>query len=145
MAGKEAFCLLLWIHQGGQVDARGRRVASQEVAASGYCDEPTDCYRCPLMQLEISRHPPGHANWVCPACLTEVSKKAKSQEKSIFMTQHYSEGQCQYVGCTRPPRLEYRDADPFSDGDKPWTEEDLIERPRGYSRLLQLVIGDINT
>lgn len=143
MAEKEAFCLLLWVHQGGRVNAKGRAVKSGS-GPSGYCDDPTDCCRCPLLQREISLHPTGHANWVCPACLTEISRKAKSQAKRIHMTGHYSEGQCQYVGCERPPRLEYGDTNVEAD-DIGWTEGDLVERPRGYSRFLQLIIGDINT
>lgn len=92
-------------------------------------------------------HPPGQANWVCPGCLSEVSKKAKATGKKIYMTQHYAEGQCQYVGCTRPPRLEFREAHPGipEDAETPWTDVDVVEKPRGYSRMLQLVIGDINT
>jgi hypothetical protein len=95
------------------------------------------------MQKEMSGHPPGHANWVCPACLPIVSKKAKSQGKSIHMTAHYTEGRCQFIGCERPGRVEY--ADGAIDNEAGWTEEDKIEYPKGYSRFLQLVIGDINS
>lgn len=129
MAEKEAFCLLLWVSRGGR---------------RGSCDEPTDCYRCPLLQREISLHPAGYTNWVCPSCLQEISRKAKNQGKHIQMTGHYSEGQCQYKGCTRPSRLEYRDIGIEGDDETGWKENDLVEVPRGYSRFLQLVIGDIN-
>jgi hypothetical protein len=96
---------------------------------------------------EINMHDRKMTNWVCPACLPEISKQAKHKNVSIHMTGHYAEGQCQYVGCLRPARLEYRDINPMipDDDTTPWTEADLIERPRGYSMLLQLVIGDINT
>lgn len=146
MAEKEAFCLLLWRYQGGRVDDRNRKVIASGIGPSGSCDEPTDCYRCPLLQQEIALHPPGQTNWVCPACLTEISRKAKNLGKRIHMTGHYSEGQCQYVGCVRPSRLEFRDAGiETEDESTGWTAADLIERPRGYSRFLQLIIGDINT
>ncbi len=135
MSEKEAFCILLWRYQGGLVDPSGRKPIFSNSGSSGFCDEPTECYRCSLLQREISFHPPGHANWVCPACLTEVSKKAKSTGKNIRITGHYSEGQCQYIGCTRPPRRELRED----------SETDLIDLPKGHSRFLQLIIGDINT
>lgn len=62
------------------------------------------------------------------------------------MTGHYGEGVCQFNGCLRPPRREFRDINPMIPDDDvtPWTEDDIIERPAGYSMLLQLVIGDIN-
>lgn len=130
MAEKEAFCFLLRRYQGGR---------------GGYCDEPTDCFKCPLLQQEIALHPPGQTTWVCPACLTEVSRKAKADGRRLHITGHYSEGQCQYVGCTRPARLEFRDIDiEVNDEATSWTAEDLVERPKGYSRFLQLIIGDIN-
>jgi hypothetical protein len=95
------------------------------------------------MHKEISSHPPGHTNWVCPSCLAEVSKKAKSQGKDIQMTGHYTEGRCQFIGCTRPERVEYGDS--TVDDEVGWAEGDKVERPKGHSRFLQLVIGDINS
>lgn len=132
MAEKEANCILLWIHQGGSVN-KGRPVFDRNTRVSGTCDLPVDCYRCPLMQREIALHPPGHANWVCPMCLGDAAKVTKAKGAELVMTGHYSEGQCEFVGCTRPGRVELGD-----DGN-------TYEFPRGYSRLLQLVIGDINT
>jgi hypothetical protein len=91
-------------------------------------------------------HPAGYTHWVCPSCLSEISRKAKNQGRQIHITGHYSEGQCQYIGCTRPPRLEYRDIGiEAGDDEAGWTENDLVELPKGYSRFLQLVIGDINS
>lgn len=157
MGDKEAFCLLLWGYQGGRVNAKGLPVSTPGVRASGYCDNPDDCYRCPLMQQEIVRHPPGHANWVCPACLKDVVAVAKAKDVPVRLTGHYTEGQCQYRGCTRPPRHEFDvPSDHFLVGTEDevedqmvhqsgWTDADLVERPRGYSRFLQLVIGDINS
>lgn len=124
---KEAFCLLLFISNGGRVDDKGRPVFARGVAARGLCAEPVDCYQCSLMQQEIARHPPGHAFWVCPACLTQVVKKAKKDGVPHHVTGHYTEGHCQYVGCERPPRQEGNE-----------------ELARGYSRFLQLFIGDVN-
>lgn len=125
----------------------------------GSCDKSIDCYYCPEMHQEIYKHPWGYANWVCPSCLREVVKKAKDSGKKvhpdvlydkcdyaecIHLTGHYAEGRCQYVGCSRPPRIEYGDG--LIPGDETsWTSADLVERPSGYSRLLQLVIGDINS
>lgn len=135
MSEKEAFCILLWRYQGGLVDVSRKKPVFSKNGPSGFCDEPTDCHRCPLLQQEISFHPPGHTNWICPACLTEISRRSKSTGKSIRITGHYSEGQCQYVNCARPARMEIQEE----------SETNLIELPKGYSRFLQLVIGDINT
>lgn len=143
MAEKEAFCILLWKARGGRVDKNGKIITSK-YSPSGLCDEPTDCYRCPLLQQEISLHPVGQANWVCPSCLSEICRKAKVSGKAVHLTGHYTEGQCQYVGCIRPPRIEFRDVGAETEDEIGWTEEDIVELPRGYSRLLQLVIGDIN-
>ncbi len=156
MGDKEAFCLLLWGYQGGRVNAKSLPVSTPGVHASGYCDNPDDCYRCPIMQQEVARHPPGHANWVCPACLKDAVEKAKAKGVPIHLTGHYTEGQCQFVGCTRPPRFEFDVGQFLPNGTEDevenllsqqtgWAQEDLVERPRGYSRFLQLVIGDINT
>lgn len=145
MAEQDVFCLLLWVSQGGSA-ANGQPIFSANRTASGYCGNP-ECYRCPLMQNEIAQHPAGHANWVCPACLRDVVQLGKDRGIQVHLTGHYTEGQCQFVGCTRPPRFEYRDAEPFVEGDadSSWIEMDIVERPRGYSRFLQLVIGNINT
>lgn len=123
MAEKEAFCQLLLQYRQGQY--------SMGMTVSGYCDEPTDCHRCFLLKHEISLHPPGFTNWVCPACLTEVVKKMKQKNMYVKLTGHYSEGQCQYIGCRRIAREE-----PGESG--------VIQLPKGYSRFLQLIIGDIN-
>ncbi len=131
MAEKMAFCLLLWSARGGLV-ARGQPVFSAN-AVSGDCDNP-ECYRCTLMQQEMAQHPQGHVNWVCPACLRDAIRVAKDKGVQAYLTGHYTEGQCQFVGCTRPARTEF-DSE----------TESYIEKPRGYSRYLQLVIGDINT
>jgi hypothetical protein len=143
MAEKEAFCLLLWRSRGGRVDNRGKAIVSKH-SPSGSCDEPTDCYKCPLLQQEVSMHPAGQTNWVCPACLPEICRTAKTQGRSIHLTGHYTEGRCQYVRCTRPPRSEFRDVG-VEDVEARWKEGDIVELPSGYSRFLQLVIGDINT
>lgn len=99
---------------------------------SGACDEPEDCYRCPLMQQEIAQHLPGHTNWVCPSCLKDVVQVAKSRGVEIRLTGHYTEGQCQFIGCVRPPRTELGDSG------------ELQQFPKYYSRFLQLIIGAIN-
>lgn len=133
MAEKDAFCLLLWVAQGGPV-IDGQPSFSANRTASGRCDDPCDCYRCPLMQQELAQHPAGMTHWVCPACLSDVLRRAKEKGVSVNLAGHYTEGQCQYVGCTRPPRTEFDEQ-----------LEVIVERPRGFSRFLQLVIGDINT
>ncbi len=132
MGRKEAFCLLLWQHQGGEVNASNIPIRTPEARTSGMCDEPYDCYRCPLMQQEIAQHLPGHTNWVCPGCLKDVVQVAKHKNIEMYLTGHYSEGQCQFIGCTRPARIELGD-----DGE-------ARQFPCNYSRFLQLVIGDIN-
>ena len=135
MAEKEAFCDLLWIYNGRLIQG-GKRI-------NGYCDKPYDCYLCPVMHHKVAQHPPGYANWVCPSCLREVAKRAKTEGKPIEITGHYTEGRCQYIGCSRPPRIEHGDV--LGPDETSWTDADLVERPSGYSRLLQLVIGDINS
>lgn len=128
MAEKEAPCPLLLAHTGVLL-----------------CDAPTKCYKCPYLQYEISQHPPGFVNWVCPACVTEVSRKAKEQGTLIQMPGLYVAGLCDYIGCTRPSRIELRDQDSFlPDSDEIPPEEDFIERLPGYSSLLQLIIGNIH-
>jgi hypothetical protein len=121
--GKEAFCILLWAENGGRVDSRGKPVYNASGPVRGNCVTPYDCYGCPLMQKEVARHPPGYAFWVCPACVAELVKDAKTRGASFHLPGHYTEGQCQYQDCTRPARTE---------GD-----EQLPER---YSRFLQLII-----
>lgn len=132
MGRKEAFCLLLWKYQGGKISPKNIPVRVPEIHASGACDEPNDCYRCPLMQIEIARHLPGYANWVCPDCLNSVVQIAKIRNVAIHFTGHYTEGQCQFIGCTRPERVELGD------------EGEMQQFPSNYSRFLQLVIGEIN-
>lgn len=135
MAEKETNCLLLWVHQGGKVDKKRRPVRIPGVRASGSCDAPYDCYRCKLMQQEIAQHPPGYAIWVCPACLDDAVRVALENQKTYDLPGYYSEGQCEFVDCVRPPRLEYDEA-----------MENIVEKPRGYSRLLQLfVVKDVPT
>jgi len=111
------------------------------------CSKPWDCFDCPLMQQELSNHAPNELMWVCPSCITEVIKIAKSKGIPFHVPGHYTEGQCQYEGCTRPQRTEYGDDDPkfLVDPLLPWANEDLVERPAGYSKLLQLFIGDIRS
>lgn len=134
MSEKESNCLLLWTYQGGQVDEKRRMVSVPGVAASGYCDSPDACGQCPLMQQEIAKHPAGHATWVCPACLREVARKMRSKGIPVHMTGHYADGLCAYIGCTRPPRIEFDD-----------DMETKVVIPARFSRFLQLVIGDINS
>lgn len=133
MSEKKASCVLLWIHQGGKI-VNGKPVRVNGVNASGLCDEPTDCFTCPLMQREMAFHPPGHAIWICPDCYSSAISVAKAKGITHQLAGHYTEGQCQFVGCVRPPRIEYDEE-----------MENLVEKPRGYSRLLQLFIGDVNT
>ena len=131
--GKEEvkeFCTLLFIDHGGRVDDRGRPVSSTSV---GYCADPGDCYSCQLMQKELAQHPPGTARWICPACIGEVIKLSKEKGIPFNVPGHFTEGQCQWKGCSRPPRTEYDEG-----------FEQLVERPAGYSRLLQLFIGEID-
>lgn len=125
------FCLLLWAYNGGQVGPNGPIFSSRSSPSIGYCAEPTDCFSCPLMQQEMAKHPPGTVNWVCPSCIPEVIKLAKEKGISIHIPGHYTEGQCQFVNCSRGARTE----------EVPQHQE----VPVGYSRLLQLIVGDINS
>lgn len=124
------FCLLLWTSKGGRIGPKGGPIFSSKPISDGYCDNPTDCYGCPLMQEEIAKHEPGMVTWVCPGCLNDLIEKANSKGIAISFPGHFTEGQCQYSNCQRPARQEN------------------VPRPQevvpGYSRLLQLVIGKIN-
>lgn len=120
---KEAFCLLLWLANGGKVNAKGKPIFQADSRARGYCSTPYDCYSCVLMRRELAEHPEGSAFWVCPACVSVLAKDAKTCGLSFHLPGHFTEGQCQYDGCTRPERTEGEEALP----------------PR-FSRFLQLII-----
>lgn len=120
---KEAFCLLLWAENGGKVDRKGRPLFGASGPTRGHCTTPYDCYGCTLMQREIARHPTGYAFWVCPACVTVLAKEAKAIGQPFHLPGHFTEGQCQYAGCTRPERTEGGE-----------------ELPPRFSRFLQLII-----
>jgi hypothetical protein len=116
------FCLLLWASNGGQVGSKGKPIFNSLSKSNGYCDKPFDCASCPLMQQELSKHPDGHIMWVCPACLKEAISIAKEKDVFYHIPAHYTEGLCEFPGCSRPAY-----------GDMP---------PK-YSPLLQLFIGSI--
>lgn len=120
---KEAFCLLLWSANGGRVNQLGKPVFDKSGQVRGSCSTPYDCFGCALMQQELSRHPPGYAFWVCPACVSVIVKQAKAGGASFHLPGHFTEGQCQYEYCDRPARVE--------------GEEQL---PPRFSRFLQLII-----
>jgi hypothetical protein len=69
-----------------------------------------------------------------PGLYWEVIKLAKAKGIPFNVPGHFTEGQCQWEGCTRPPRTEYDEE-----------FEQLVERPGRYSRLLQLFIGEVDT
>lgn len=75
------------------------------------------------MQREIACYPTGYAFWVCPACVTVLAKEAKAIGQPFHLPGHFTEGQCQYAGCTRPERTEGGE-----------------ELPPRFSRFLQLII-----
>ena len=127
MGAKEVFCLLYWGANGGQVDSSGKPIFQPGNRVGGLCPEPEDCRQCSLMQRELAFHNPQHVLWVCPDCIGTVIKEAKRRGISFRVPGHYTEGSCEYVHCERPPRTE--------DGE---------ELGPGYSRMLQLFIGDIN-
>jgi hypothetical protein len=123
----EAFCLLLWAANGGNIDGRGRPTRERDQYSRGNCTRPHDCYTCPLLQNELALHPPEEVFWACPQCIAEIAKEAKKQKMSLRLPGYYTEGQCQYKGCTRPARV-----------------EDGVELPPGFSRFLQVVLGPFN-
>lgn len=98
--GKNAPCPLLYQQTRGTV---------------GYCTRCLDCYTCPTMQLELSRHPLDAQIWVCSVCVGHLARAAKQQRIGNVLMGFYTEGLCAYPGCGR------------------------------YSILLQLVLGPIVT
>lgn len=120
---KESFCLLLWVANGGRLNAKGRPQFKKAESIRGYCSSPSDCSGCVLMQKEIAQYPIGRAFWVCPDCLTTLIKDAKARNLSFRLPGHYTEGQCQHAGCSRPA---------YTLGE--------IERPSRYSIFLQVII-----
>ncbi len=123
--GKEAFCLLLWLANGGQLTSQGR--LDPRTRARGLCADPFDCFQCNLMQAEIARHPTGHAIWVCPGCVSDAIKEAKKRGAPFSLPGHFTEGICQFRGCARPSSIEAG-----------------VELPAGHSKFLQLFISPIN-
>ncbi len=122
---KQAFCMLLWINNGGTVNHRGQPLATGPGRVTGNCTTPFDCYSCALMQQElINLNKAGKQTiWVCPSCLDEVIKQMKNNSQFFHLPGHFTEGQCQYDLCQRTERLE---------------GADII--PSKYSRFLQLLI-----
>jgi len=118
------FCLLLWATRGGRIGSRGEPIFSSLATSAGYCDNPTDCAGCPLMQEEIAKHPEGKTWWLCPDCLDDAVTSSKEKGTTYHIPGHYTEGQCQNPNCARPG---YFDLEPR------------------YSPILQLFIGNLNS
>ena len=132
---KFSFCLLLWRYNGGQVTpdlkqlSRAFDLSGEPLVkyVRGYCTRAYDCFTCETMQEEIASHPQGEAIWVCPSCVGPAVKAAKAAGVPYHLPGHYTEGQCQYKHCDRPPYM-----------------DNGVERPAGYSPYLQILFGPIN-
>ncbi len=120
---KEAFCPLLYHAGGGKFTSRGQPV-NDGIARRGVCTRPYDCDSCVYMQHQVSYFPQREITWVCPTCLDTVIAWANQNGVQIAMWGFYSEGFCQYPGCTRP-------------------EEPLLGMPARYSTMRQIVYGQI--
>ena len=119
----KAFCVLLFVSNGGQVDERGKPIFKRGWRTRGNCRDPGDCDGCPLMQQELAKYAPSSIMWVCPVCIRELTRQAKEQGMSFLAPGYFTEGLCQYEGCSRPARTEGGE-----------------ELPARYSHLLQLFI-----
>jgi hypothetical protein len=97
--GKEAFCLLLWFSNGGRLTPTGK--VDTRIQTRGLCSTPYDCSGCQLMQEEIARHQSGHAMWLCPTCVNDAVREAKTKSIPYLLPGHFTEGFCQYKSCTR--------------------------------------------
>ena len=165
---KEAFCILLWVRNGGTVDNKGRPISpnrvgqlevitnddlDEEMAAAehpteesvqerryarGSCTRPYDCTSCHLMQDELANYDPSEVVWVCPDCLHGIFRSAKKAGIKITAPGHYSEGICEFLGCSRPATREEAEGLPGMPGGR------VVELPPGFSRYRQLLIGKIN-
>lgn len=137
--GREAFCLLLWRANGGDVDLQNLIVRrgghddglEDDPRIRGVCTRPYDCAAgpnraddCQFMLHEISQHPPNDVTWVCPDCLTAVVEKANALKIPYYMPGHYSEGLCEYPDCRRP-------------------ENPLTGDPPRFSMFRQIIFGAI--
>jgi len=147
----QAFCPLLWVYNGGRMNAKGRPMAkvcsrcqgtgwTQEQEACedceqtgfdqytrvvGCCDRPYDCAtRCELMENELRHQDPSMIWWLCPPCVLAATSWAKAAQSLLALPGHYTEGPCQSGACERPGSLV------------------LHLRPR-ESGFLQLVLGPL--
>lgn len=98
----EAFCVLLWQANGGNVTEDGEPSATYE-PVRGRCQQPGDCNRCVLMQSTLLSlaHQGVTSLWICPACASSIRKDAEELGISVKLPGYYAEGPCQRPNCSR--------------------------------------------
>lgn len=101
---KAAFCILMWRHHGGSLDADLRPVSDQVDSGNtnvrGACSRPYDCQSCAILQQELEHYPREQIHWVCPSCISDVFKRKKAGE-DIVVPGYYGDGYCTYPECHR--------------------------------------------
>jgi hypothetical protein len=137
--GKESFCPLLWISNGGQMTSDLKRLRLQfdyegvdNRYHRGYCTTPSDCAGCIHMREEMAKHDSKKVFWLCPDCVSPVLKNHRAAGVPFVLPGYFTEGQCQNPSCPRPA--------PTGIGGHPMKDEEGNDLPPGWSRFLQLFI-----
>ncbi len=145
----DAFCLLLFLHNGGVVDQKGKPILQacpycqgsgrqtveddcSQCAGTGhdnrrvrgYCGQAGDCASCPELQMEIAHYHPSLIHWFCTDCVSKAVALAKLASVKLTISGYYNEGLCQGPYCPREG-------------------SEQLQLPARYSPLLQLLIGPL--
>jgi hypothetical protein len=73
----------------------------QTMGRQGYCKRCLDCYSCPVMHVELQKHPLHTQIWVCAPCAGKIAHEAKQQRLGNVLMGYYTEGWCCYPNCGR--------------------------------------------
>lgn len=108
---KLSFCTLLWQASGGALregkprETYGGPEDEAGTGPLGYCESAYDCGGCGIMQNVLSRFE-GTGMWVCPECVSDLTKSSRESGTKMMITGHYHEGPCQNPSCSRQEKAE---------------------------------------